>query len=242
MRPSAQPFLWKWVLFAWEWKIISISKAEHLTSFWNRGPVEYGNGLLIDIRTYYIFSCPFNNILPTFIADRTISRAWLWMGWESCSSVQTRNSLPSLPPDLAKFPVICKFRIFFFTCAQTRTYVPLLTRQCNRKSSLPTQAAICVVSSSCISATYPDRSIIIPWRVIMRVIMAMDSILYNLKNSSSDVNLQLSELEYSQWSLKRRIQVLDVYVCIIHIIHSNNNNANKKNIQESVKKIKKLNQ
>ena len=30
MRPSVQPFLWKWVLFAWEWKIISISKAEHL--------------------------------------------------------------------------------------------------------------------------------------------------------------------------------------------------------------------
>ena len=33
MRPSAQPFSWKWVLFAWEWKIISTSKAEHLTSF-----------------------------------------------------------------------------------------------------------------------------------------------------------------------------------------------------------------
>ena len=33
MRPSAQPFLWKGVLFAWEWKIISISKAEHLASF-----------------------------------------------------------------------------------------------------------------------------------------------------------------------------------------------------------------
>ena len=37
-RPSAQPFsaqcqLWKWVLFAWEWQIISTSKAEHLTSF-----------------------------------------------------------------------------------------------------------------------------------------------------------------------------------------------------------------
>ena len=45
MRPSAQPFLWKWVLFAWEWKIISISKAEHLTSFWYRGPGELGNGL-----------------------------------------------------------------------------------------------------------------------------------------------------------------------------------------------------
>ena len=30
MRPSAQPFLWKWVLFAWQWKIIFISKAEHV--------------------------------------------------------------------------------------------------------------------------------------------------------------------------------------------------------------------
>ena len=37
MRLGAQPFLWKWVLFAWEWKMISISKAEHLPSFWNRG-------------------------------------------------------------------------------------------------------------------------------------------------------------------------------------------------------------
>ena len=37
MRPSAQPFLWKWVLFAWEWKIIYLSKTEHLTSFWYRG-------------------------------------------------------------------------------------------------------------------------------------------------------------------------------------------------------------
>ena len=36
MRPRAQPFLWKWVLLAWEWKIISM-KAEHLTSFWYIG-------------------------------------------------------------------------------------------------------------------------------------------------------------------------------------------------------------
>ena len=43
--PSGQPFLWKWVLFTWEWKMISISKAEHLPSFWNRGPGELGNGL-----------------------------------------------------------------------------------------------------------------------------------------------------------------------------------------------------
>ena len=37
MRLGAQSFLWKWVLFTREWKMISISKAEHLTSFWNRG-------------------------------------------------------------------------------------------------------------------------------------------------------------------------------------------------------------
>ena len=46
MRLGAQPFLWKWVLFAWEWKMISVSKADHLHSFWNRGPGELGNGLL----------------------------------------------------------------------------------------------------------------------------------------------------------------------------------------------------
>ena len=38
VRLGAQPFKWKWVLFAWEWKMISISKTEHLPSFWNRGP------------------------------------------------------------------------------------------------------------------------------------------------------------------------------------------------------------
>ena len=48
MRPSAQPFLWKWVLFAWEWKINSLSKVEHLNSFWYRDPRELGNGLFIE--------------------------------------------------------------------------------------------------------------------------------------------------------------------------------------------------
>ena len=46
MRLGAQPFLWKWVLFPWEWKIISILKLEYLPSFWNRGPRELVNGLL----------------------------------------------------------------------------------------------------------------------------------------------------------------------------------------------------
>ena len=45
MRLGAQPFLWKWVLFVLEWKMISISKAEHLPSFY-RGPGEFENGLL----------------------------------------------------------------------------------------------------------------------------------------------------------------------------------------------------
>ena len=45
-RLGAQPSSWKWVLFAREWKMISISQAEHLTSFWNRGLGELGNGLL----------------------------------------------------------------------------------------------------------------------------------------------------------------------------------------------------
>ena len=45
-RLGVQPFLWKWVLLAWEWKMISISKAEHPNSFWNRGPGEHGNRLL----------------------------------------------------------------------------------------------------------------------------------------------------------------------------------------------------
>ena len=41
MRLGAQPFLWKWILFAWEWKMTSIP------SFWNRGPEELRNGLLV---------------------------------------------------------------------------------------------------------------------------------------------------------------------------------------------------
>ena len=45
MRPNGQPFLRR-VLFAWVWKIISISKAKHLTLFWYRDPGELRNGLL----------------------------------------------------------------------------------------------------------------------------------------------------------------------------------------------------
>ena len=47
MRLGAQPFLWKRVLFAWEWNMISVSKAEHLPWYWNRGPGELENVLLL---------------------------------------------------------------------------------------------------------------------------------------------------------------------------------------------------
>ena len=46
MRLGAQPFLFKWILFSWEWKMISISNVEPLPSFWNlERPGELGNGL-----------------------------------------------------------------------------------------------------------------------------------------------------------------------------------------------------
>ena len=57
MRLGAQSFLWKWVLFEWEWKIISISMAEHLPSFWNRGPGELGNDLLCQFMNKLVTPC-----------------------------------------------------------------------------------------------------------------------------------------------------------------------------------------
>ena len=44
MKPSAQPFLWEWVLFPWEWKIIFMSKALNLVLI--QRPWELGNYLL----------------------------------------------------------------------------------------------------------------------------------------------------------------------------------------------------
>ena len=37
MKPSVKPFLWEWVLFAWEQKIIFITIASHLALLWNNG-------------------------------------------------------------------------------------------------------------------------------------------------------------------------------------------------------------
>ena len=57
MRLGAQPFLWKWVLFAWELKKVSISKVEHQPSFWNRSQGELWNGLLESCWEEYVWQC-----------------------------------------------------------------------------------------------------------------------------------------------------------------------------------------
>ena len=51
--PSAKPFIWKLVLFTCKWtkicvqiKLISIRKALHYDSLWNRGEMQLGNCLL----------------------------------------------------------------------------------------------------------------------------------------------------------------------------------------------------
>ena len=61
-RPSTIPFLWKWVLFAWEWIVISISKDEHLTSFWYRGLLVWNTTvpavlLFLDTNVAAVTSC-----------------------------------------------------------------------------------------------------------------------------------------------------------------------------------------
>ena len=71
MKPSAQPFLWKWVLFAWEWKILSIPKAEHLTSFWHRGP---GNSEM----AYSLFQCRFRSRQIWLVRSIFSSRFQIW--------------------------------------------------------------------------------------------------------------------------------------------------------------------
>ena len=73
MRLGAQPFLWKRVLFAWEWKMISISKAEHLPSFWDRGTAELRNGLLLTPKW-----CSILNAITSYFDVKGIHSALVW--------------------------------------------------------------------------------------------------------------------------------------------------------------------
>ena len=84
MRLGAQPFLWKWVLFAWEWKMISISQAEHLPSFWNRGLEELGNGLFMHRRSVVT---DFDVFLVLTFFREVLKMLEGWLGWKS-------NSIP----------------------------------------------------------------------------------------------------------------------------------------------------
>ena len=120
MRPSAQPFLWKWVLFAWEWKLISILKAEHITLFWYRGPGELGSGLFSRSVSWEIIdSNQFSDISWSHIIQvnlrnpaKFIRNQHIWnlsrsMGWIiiavnlqiylEFSSPQQANNFPKLP-------------------------------------------------------------------------------------------------------------------------------------------------
>ena len=64
---TAQPFFWKWVLLACEWKIISISKDEHL--FWYRDPGELGNRA----------RCLPYGLKKVSCNDFSIKRNWSWL-------------------------------------------------------------------------------------------------------------------------------------------------------------------
>ena len=134
MKPSAQPFLWEWVLFPWERKIIFISKAENSTSFWYRGPGELGNDLLARSRGLLI-SCQISIIVQTTKKNKyyiSLSRTsswclargpWVWVAEpairEAHKRVQTninKNTLNNLTEqyfyDIKRsFPIFVKYFI-----------------------------------------------------------------------------------------------------------------------------------
>ena len=77
-RPSAQPFLWKWVLFAWEWKTIFLLTAKRLPSFSYRSPRELGNDLFTPLPNHRA-ECR-DAITYSYSAKR---RIWMRVGWEN---------------------------------------------------------------------------------------------------------------------------------------------------------------
>ena len=82
--PSAQPFLWKWLSLARGWHIISMSKAEHLTSFWHRGLWQLENGPLWDCLI-------FGDLSVTSWAPMEHSKAWCSVASTCSASSRTRR-------------------------------------------------------------------------------------------------------------------------------------------------------
>ena len=56
-RLSANPFLWKWVLFPWKLKLVFTSMVFYLATIWNRGTGELGNGLSLSLTRSCDLSC-----------------------------------------------------------------------------------------------------------------------------------------------------------------------------------------
>ena len=108
VRPSAQHFLWKWVLFAWD----SISKAEHLTSFWYRGPGELSNGLLSlrsggDRRGMLVSISEYNDKNFNFVSLKALNFIGHLYRWRHLmNSLRAADAFPfvaSLPPNNSYF-------------------------------------------------------------------------------------------------------------------------------------------
>ena len=93
MRRSGQPFSWKWVLLAREWKIIFISKAEHLTSFWHRG--SGGNSEMAYWLTGASLRNLLNFVLVNFQASTLPARAFICRWFNEPLSGYLRTSFSS---------------------------------------------------------------------------------------------------------------------------------------------------
>ena len=87
-RLSAQPLIWKWFFILMQIKLISTRKVVHLASFWKRGFLELGSGLLdcgiqCNVVTPSCFNKPSSNVLLT---ERN-RRYWSSLVWEMTSLV-----------------------------------------------------------------------------------------------------------------------------------------------------------
>ena len=140
MRQGAQPFLQKWVLFAWEWKMISISKAEHLPSFWTEAPrnseMAYSYSFLDNrvacchrnVRTNYIISF---NLFRYFKLSLIFSKIAIYLFIHCLSLLSKDEQLavrnmqywwPIYPNDLGIYPLIIHWNKFprFWLARSTR--------------------------------------------------------------------------------------------------------------------------
>ena len=98
MRPSAQPFLWKWVLFAWGWKIICIWKAEPRFGTEAGGNLEMAYYQQTSAQKWTVRGC----CHFTLGAELSFNNSW-FVGFFSCGwGFQKRN--PWHPCPVRPFP------------------------------------------------------------------------------------------------------------------------------------------